>query len=222
MYTQDYDSLDRSRSLEILKGYGVGERVRRMLREYWECTAMVARAGSYYGKGFKGGRVVTQGDPLSPTIFNMVVDAVVRHWLTITAQEAERRGERGREGRHQAVLFYADDGMLALSDPRCAARSARHAYRFVSVGVQPHPVEDSHELHESPLQSPGVGPCTFAALPLLPLLWPRLSMPISSPLPCRVASCSGSQTTPPPSPFHSPRMSLFPSFSPWSSVRPLS
>ena len=82
--TKAYDALDRSRSLEILKVYGVGERVRRMLREYWEQKTMVARAGSYYGKGFKGGRGVTQGDPLSPTIFNVVVDAVVRHWLTIT------------------------------------------------------------------------------------------------------------------------------------------
>ena len=33
--TKAYDALDRSRSLEILKGYGVGERVRRLLREYW-------------------------------------------------------------------------------------------------------------------------------------------------------------------------------------------
>ena len=49
---------------------------------------MVARVGSYYGKGFKGGRGVTQGDPLSPTIFNVVVDAVVRHWLKIATQEA--------------------------------------------------------------------------------------------------------------------------------------
>ena len=89
-----------------------------MLSEYWERTTMVARAGSYYGNGFKGGRVVTQGDPLSPTIFNVVVDAVVCHLLTIAVQEAERRGERGRECRHQAALFYADDGMLTLSNPR--------------------------------------------------------------------------------------------------------
>ena len=59
---------------------------------------MVARAGSYYRKGFKGGRGVTQGNPLSLTIFNVVVDAVVHHWLQIATQEAERRGERGREG----------------------------------------------------------------------------------------------------------------------------
>ena len=50
------DPLDRSRSLEILKGYGVVERVRRLLQEYWNKTTMMARAGGYYGKGFKGGR----------------------------------------------------------------------------------------------------------------------------------------------------------------------
>ena len=33
-------------------------------------------------------------------------------------KEAETWGGRGREGRHQAALFYADDGMVASSDPR--------------------------------------------------------------------------------------------------------
>ena len=56
--TKAYDDLDRSRSLEILKGYWVGERVRRLLTVYWERTTMVERAGSYYGKGFKGGIVL--------------------------------------------------------------------------------------------------------------------------------------------------------------------
>ena len=42
--TKAYDALDRSRSLDILKGYGVGERVRQLLREYWNKTTMVARA----------------------------------------------------------------------------------------------------------------------------------------------------------------------------------
>ena len=59
---------------------------------------------------------MTQGDPLSLTIFNVVVDAVVRHWVTLAVTEAKTRGEQGREGRHQAALFYADDGMIASSD----------------------------------------------------------------------------------------------------------
>ena len=48
----------------------------------------------------------------------MVVDAVVRHWVTLAIEDAEKRGERGKEGRHQAALFYADDGLVASSDPR--------------------------------------------------------------------------------------------------------
>ena len=60
---------------------------------------------------------MTQGDPLSPTIFNVVVDAVVRHWILLATKEAERRGEQGREGRHQAALFYVDNGMIESFDP---------------------------------------------------------------------------------------------------------
>ena len=74
-----YDALDRSRCLEILEGYGVGPRARRLLLTYWRRLTMVARAGGYYGMAFQGSIRVTQGDPLYPTIFNVVVDAVVRH-----------------------------------------------------------------------------------------------------------------------------------------------
>ena len=48
----------------------------------------------------------------------MVVDAVVRHWVTGVIVDAEERGGLGKEGRYQAALFYADDGMVASSEPR--------------------------------------------------------------------------------------------------------
>ena len=75
--TKAYNALDRSRCLEILEGYGVGPSARRLLTTYCLRLTMVARAGGYYGKAFKGEKGVTQGDLLSPTIFNLVVDAVV-------------------------------------------------------------------------------------------------------------------------------------------------
>ena len=92
--------MDRSRILKIFEVYGVGQRVRRLLWAYWIKSTMVARAGGYYGTGFKGERGVTQVDPLSPTIFNVVVDAVVRHWVTLEVEEAETRGS-GRAGTRQ-------------------------------------------------------------------------------------------------------------------------
>ena len=79
---------------------------------------MVARAGGYYRTAFQGARRVTQGYLISLTIFNVVVDAVVRNWVTVLIAGAEERSERGKEGRHQASLLYLDDDMVALSDPR--------------------------------------------------------------------------------------------------------
>ena len=58
-----------------------------------------------------------QGNPLSPPIFNVVVNAVVRHWVNSLVDEAESKGETEREGRHQSSVFYANDGMVVSSDP---------------------------------------------------------------------------------------------------------
>ena len=39
-------------------------------------------------------------------------------WVTLAVEDAENRGERGKEGRHQASLFYVDNNMVASSNPR--------------------------------------------------------------------------------------------------------
>ena len=62
---------------------------------------MLAQAGGYHGKEFHGFRGVTQGDPLSPTIFNMVVDAVANNWVEKMVERACGQGGRGREEKHQ-------------------------------------------------------------------------------------------------------------------------
>ena len=115
--TKAYDALDRARCLEILEGYGIGPSPRRLLTTYWRRLTMVARSGGYYGEAFKGARGVTQGDPLSPTIFNVAVDAVVRHWIDGIVDETAEKGETGMEGRNQSAVFYAENGMVVSSYP---------------------------------------------------------------------------------------------------------
>ena len=83
-----YDALDRSRFLEILEGYGVSPKARKLLQTYRHRLTMVARAGGYYRTEFMGEIGVTQGDQLFPTIFNVVVNAVVWHWVHGVAEEA--------------------------------------------------------------------------------------------------------------------------------------
>ena len=112
-----YDALQRYICLEILEGYGVGPRDYQILWTYWGQLWMVARAGGYYRSSFQGFKGVTQGGLLSLTIFNVVLDAVVQHWVEVMAGGVGGQGGRGQEHIHQNALFYADDGMIASLDP---------------------------------------------------------------------------------------------------------
>ena len=69
----------------------MGPRSLRLLRRYWERLNMVERAGGYYREPFHRERE-TQSDPILPTIFNVVVDSVVRHWEQLMEK---------RKGGHQ-------------------------------------------------------------------------------------------------------------------------
>ena len=77
----------------------------------------MAKSGGYYRAALTGAQGVMQGDPLTPTIFNMVVDAVVQHWVSVMVEGAGEQGGRGQEVRHKIPLFYVDDVMVILSDP---------------------------------------------------------------------------------------------------------
>ena len=77
--------------LGILEGYCVGPRELSLLLQYLARLRMVVRTGGYYGAPFRGERGVNLGEPLSPTILNMVVDAVVRHWEPLMVVEREER-----------------------------------------------------------------------------------------------------------------------------------
>ena len=44
---------------------------------------MVVRAGGYFGLPFKCYCGVTQEYPLSPTLSNVVLGAIIRHWVTL-------------------------------------------------------------------------------------------------------------------------------------------
>ena len=70
-----YDDMDLNRCLDILEAYGGVPWSLCLLRNYWDIRTMVAWARGYFGTPFKVYCGVTQGYPLSPTIFNVVVDA---------------------------------------------------------------------------------------------------------------------------------------------------
>jgi Reverse transcriptase (RNA-dependent DNA polymerase) len=99
-----YDTVDREKQLLVLEQYGVGEATLRILRNFWDNLWVIPKQGVFYGKPFRSERGVTQGDPLSPTLINIIVDVVVR--------------ETRRTMMHtdNDSIFYADDGLITGTD----------------------------------------------------------------------------------------------------------
>lgn len=73
-----YDAVERGRCLEVMRDCRVGEKVLRLIYRFWRDAWLACRANRHYGRPFKARRGVMQGGPLTPTIFNLMVDAIVR------------------------------------------------------------------------------------------------------------------------------------------------
>ena len=77
----------------------------------------MAKAGGYFGRPFKGYGGVTQGKPLSPTISNVVVDAVIRHWVTVVTPTEAGTGGLGLTIIDLAENLYSNDGLVVSTQP---------------------------------------------------------------------------------------------------------
>ena len=122
-----YDTLDRAQALRILEAYRVGPNLRLIIQTVWDGDTLVPRQSGYYGRPLKARRGVRQGDIISPLIFNIMVDAVVRHWRT----------QRNCDGSEETSVFYADDGMQAGADADAIEHSVGALTQgFASIGLR--------------------------------------------------------------------------------------
>ena len=80
------DALDCVRCLKILAEYYIVPQAMSLLQRYLERLYMVVLAGGCFGDPFKGQLDITQGDPLYPMIFNVVVT-----WSSVTECLWQRR-----------------------------------------------------------------------------------------------------------------------------------
>ena len=105
-----FNAMDRGRCLAILALHGVGPKMLRLIRSFWETATNVCRAKGNYGRPFKAGRGVTQGGPLSAKLFNIIVDAVVREWMRIMRETLDDSdGKLAARVEALFAIFYVDD-----------------------------------------------------------------------------------------------------------------
>jgi Reverse transcriptase (RNA-dependent DNA polymerase) len=83
----------------------MGPNLFALLSNFWSNLQLVPGQSGFHGRPIRSERGVPKGHPLSPFIFNIVVDAVVR--------ELHTRFPLG----DLFILFYADNGWLASYQP---------------------------------------------------------------------------------------------------------
>ena len=112
-----YDTLDRPRALEVMAAYGMGPQMLRLIDGYWRRQKIVTRESGYYGTPFTATRSSVQGGLFSPNLFNMQIDNVIRHWLTLVIEDPTVGSDGlGLTVAERLVLFYADDGLLSARE----------------------------------------------------------------------------------------------------------
>ena len=101
-----YESLDRGWCMDILRGYGMGKRMVRLIAHHWENFMFVPKVKRFLGTLFGMRRGVKNGDPDSLMIFNIVVDAVVRATLEVVFDLQEARHGMGWGRQRASVPEY--------------------------------------------------------------------------------------------------------------------
>ena len=125
-----YDTLDRGQVIRVLQRYGVGANLIRLIQASWAGDTMISRQAGYYDRPFKASRGVRQGDILSPLIFNIMVDAVVRNWRSAFLQR----------DTDETAIFYANDGLISSTSASAVQESMDFLTRdFLFLGLRMNP-----------------------------------------------------------------------------------
>ena len=78
----------------------------------------MTRQGGFHGPPFHASRGTAQGGLTSPTPFNVAVESVIGHWLSLTINNhAANHDDIGEAVGHNLGVFYVNDGMIVSRNP---------------------------------------------------------------------------------------------------------
>ena len=114
---------------------------------------------------------MTQGNPLSPTLFNMIMDTFICHWVMVVAPTKKGMGVLGLSIQDLVAYFYAHDGLVALTKPERLQREfevliglfdwvvlSPNTKKMVRMACQPCHIPGSMSVEVYERQTTGTGP----------------------------------------------------------------
>ena len=82
-----YNKLDHGLLLKTLERYGAGPNMQGLLAELWENREVVTRQNGFYVPHFRATCGTTQGGVALTKLFNVAVNIVDRHWLSLAPED---------------------------------------------------------------------------------------------------------------------------------------
>ena len=123
-----YDTVNREQFMKILERYGVGPNVLGLLKFYWDHQRCVAKCGKYHKETFIPYHGATQGSVVSPTLFNVLVDAVVQKWWADVMDDmtTANSGLQGDDVGCMSLLFYTNNSAIGSKDHEWLQNTTQH------------------------------------------------------------------------------------------------
>ena len=84
---KSYDTADRGRPFRTLEGYGAGPHLCEIMAMFWVYQKEVPQKNGYHGPYLWATWVTMQGGLISLTLFNAVVDNIIRKLLAMTVED---------------------------------------------------------------------------------------------------------------------------------------
>ena len=82
--SKTYDNLDWGRLLKSLEGHGSVPKLQGLLVKFWSIQEVFTCQNGFHGPQFRATRGTTKGVQALPKPFNVAVDSVVHHFMSLT------------------------------------------------------------------------------------------------------------------------------------------